>query len=91
MRWPFFPPSLPCLPFLPRPRRTNADDVTRQRYGDELGRLQLAEDKLQEAGKLGRRGVPDAVVRDLKASRASPLPLVLVVLLMLARGGTDAE
>ncbi|TNY20372.1 BRO1-like domain-containing protein [Rhodotorula diobovata] len=71
--------------------RRAIDDLGANRYGDELGRLQLAEDKLQEAGKLGRRGVPDAVVRDLKASRASPLPLVLVVLLMLARGGTDAE
>ncbi|GAA5824059.1 hypothetical protein JCM3770_004945, partial [Rhodotorula araucariae] len=47
--------------------RRSLDDLGGNRYGDELGRLQLADQKLREAGTLGKRGVPDAVVQDLKS------------------------
>ncbi|BGP51757.1 pH-response regulator protein palA/rim20 [Rhodotorula kratochvilovae] len=47
--------------------RRSLDDLGANRYGDELGRLQLADQKLKEAGALGKRGVPEAVVQDLKS------------------------
>lgn len=50
--------------------RRSLDDLGANRYGDELGRLQLADAKLREVTALGRRGVPEAVMHDLKVRRA---------------------
>ncbi|GAA5947758.1 hypothetical protein JCM3775_002946, partial [Rhodotorula graminis] len=47
--------------------RRSLDDLGANRYGDELGRLQLADVKLKEVALLGKRGVPDAVMHDLKS------------------------
>ncbi|GAA5908503.1 hypothetical protein JCM8208_002648 [Rhodotorula glutinis] len=47
--------------------RRSLDDLGANRYGDELGRLQLADAKLKEVTAVGRRGVPDAVMQDLKS------------------------
>ncbi|GAA6037543.1 hypothetical protein JCM8097_008246 [Rhodosporidiobolus ruineniae] len=50
--------------------RRSLDDSDARRYGDQLGRLQLAEQRLREAVALGKRGVPEAVVSDLKSLQA---------------------
>ncbi|GAA5850405.1 hypothetical protein JCM9279_001404 [Rhodotorula babjevae] len=47
--------------------RRSLDDLGANRYGDELGRLQLADARLKEMAALGKRGVPDAVMHDLKS------------------------
>ncbi|GAA5985490.1 hypothetical protein JCM10908_006995 [Rhodotorula pacifica] len=48
--------------------RRSLDDLGANRYGDELSRLRFCEEALAEvSSKTGRRGVPEAVVRDLKS------------------------
>ncbi|GAA5998864.1 Rim20p [Rhodotorula paludigena] len=47
--------------------RRSLDDLGANRYGDELGRLQLADQKLKEAAGLSKRGIPEAVVHDMKS------------------------
>ncbi|GAA5868770.1 hypothetical protein JCM8547_005372 [Rhodosporidiobolus lusitaniae] len=47
--------------------RRSLDDLGANRYGDELGRLQLADQRLKEAGSIGKRGVPESVLHDLKS------------------------
>lgn len=50
--------------------RRSLDDLGANRYGDELGRLRICDEVLREVGATkGKRGVPEAVVRDLKVSR----------------------
>jgi hypothetical protein len=53
--------------------RRSLDDLGANRYGDELGRLRICERALADVllpskpgGGGGKRGVPEAVVRDLK-------------------------
>ncbi|POY75432.1 hypothetical protein BMF94_1502 [Rhodotorula taiwanensis] len=48
--------------------RRSLDDLGANRYGDELGRLRLCDQVLKEVvASKGKRGVPDAVVKDLKS------------------------
>ncbi|GAA5871620.1 hypothetical protein JCM3774_006313 [Rhodotorula dairenensis] len=48
--------------------RRSLDDLGANRYGDELGRLRVCEQVLVDVmTKTGKRGVPEAVVRDLKS------------------------
>ncbi|GAA6017786.1 hypothetical protein JCM10207_000501 [Rhodosporidiobolus poonsookiae] len=47
--------------------RRSLDDLGANRYGDELGRLQLADSRLKEAATLLRRGVSDAIAQDFKS------------------------
>ncbi|BGP65975.1 hypothetical protein NBRC10512_007362 [Rhodotorula toruloides] len=47
--------------------RRSIDDLGANRYGDELGRLQLADQQLKQAVALGKSGVPLPVLSDLKS------------------------
>ncbi|BGP27682.1 pH-response regulator protein palA/rim20 [Rhodotorula toruloides] len=47
--------------------RRSIDDLGANRYGDELGRLQLADQHLKAAVALGTNGIPQPVLGDLKS------------------------
>ncbi|BGP35397.1 pH-response regulator protein palA/rim20 [Rhodotorula toruloides] len=47
--------------------RRSIDDLGANRYGDELGRLRLADQQLKAAVALGKSGVPPPVLSDLKS------------------------
>lgn len=47
--------------------RKACDDLGANRYGDELGRLHLAEQHVQKALDSAKRGVSDAITSDLKS------------------------
>ncbi|BGP58258.1 hypothetical protein JCM8202_000980 [Rhodotorula sphaerocarpa] len=52
--------------------RRSLDDLGANRYGDELGRLRICDEVLREVGATkGKRGVPEAVVRDLKSLQST--------------------
>ncbi|KAN0061256.1 pH-response regulator protein palA/rim20 [Thecaphora frezii] len=47
--------------------RKSCDDLGANRYGDELGRLKVAEGHVKRALDAARRGVSEAIVQDLKS------------------------
>ncbi|BGP03504.1 pH-response regulator protein palA/rim20 [Rhodotorula toruloides] len=47
--------------------RRSIDDLGANRYGDEHGRLQLADQQLKAAVALGKSGIPPPVLSDLKS------------------------
>ncbi|KAK4047118.1 pH-response regulator protein palA/rim20 [Microbotryomycetes sp. JL221] len=47
--------------------RRSLDDLGANRWGDELGRLQLAESFVKRAMASSKKGVADSVIRDLKS------------------------
>lgn len=65
--------------------RRSLDDLGANRYGDELGRLRICERALADVlkpgggggGGGGKRGVPEAVVRDLKVRAGEKLVSLL--------------
>ncbi|GJN94361.1 hypothetical protein Rhopal_007435-T1 [Rhodotorula paludigena] len=72
--------------------RRSLDDLGANRYGDELGRLQLADQKLKEAAGLSKRGVPEAVVHDMKVGGYStPKSLHKIVTENLTRATKDND
>ncbi|PWN46889.1 BRO1-domain-containing protein [Violaceomyces palustris] len=47
--------------------RMSCEDLGSNRYGDELGRLKLAESSIKKALDSSKRGVSDAIVEDLRS------------------------
>ncbi|SGY18091.1 BQ5605_C015g07978 [Microbotryum silenes-dioicae] len=47
--------------------RKSIDDLGSNRYGDEIGRLEVADAAVKKASTVSKRGVADPVVRDLKS------------------------
>jgi hypothetical protein len=50
--------------------RMSQDDLERNKYGSEIGRLRVAEGLAKKGLDAGKRGVPESVVADLKVNCA---------------------
>ncbi|KAK4045959.1 pH-response regulator protein palA/rim20 [Microbotryomycetes sp. JL201] len=50
--------------------RRSMDDLSANRYGDELGRLQAADAFVKRAMAVPKKGIADSVLKDLKARRS---------------------
>lgn len=64
--------------------RKSTDDLSANRYGDELGRLRLAEQYTKKAGEISKSGVSDAIISDLKSLQG-------VIQTNLARASKDND
>jgi hypothetical protein len=63
--------------------RLSQDDLEKSRYGDEISRLRVAEVLAKKGLDLGKKGVAEAVVSDLRVGLLSYTPL------MMGKGDVD--
>lgn len=48
--------------------RLSQEDLEKNRYGDEIARLRVAEGLAKKGLDIGKKGVSDSVIQDLKVS-----------------------